>query len=142
MGTNQERDLQTEGAFSLVDQTLSLTLNKSAGNVSIPGIDLSELIGDSMSKGPVFDGYRLIDSNQSTLQGIYLVWSVDPDLVGDATGTIYANSDLVETLDNSKVLSGTFRRGGNEQTMIAPITLRLSNGYVLGFRPVLTQLGQ
>ena len=97
-----------------------------------------------MSKGPVFDGYRLLEeSNNSITQSLYLVWSVDPDLVGDATGTLFAytNTDIV-TLDNSKVLLGTYEDSGKVYTGYTPITLRLSNGYVLGFRPIITNFAQ
>ena len=97
-----------------------------------------------MSKGPVFDGYRLLEeSNHSITQSLYLVWSVDPDLVGDATGTLFAytNTDIV-TLDNSKVLLGTYEDSGKAYTGYTPITLRLSNGYVLGFRPIITNFAQ
>lgn len=91
-----------------------------------------------MSSGPIFDGYRLLGNETTPSSVPYLVWSVNPDLLGSVGGKIYCGGGLTYDLLNEDILMGNYT-GKDAVSFIRPITLKLDNGFVLGFRPIFVE---
>ena len=94
-----------------------------------------------MSKGPIFDGLRLIHPTADGAQSVYACWGVNPDEVGSQTGVIKRvlnNRDneikytTVANLTNANVLAGVYL-SSNDKTEFSytPLVLQLSGGYTI-----------
>ena len=129
-----------------------LTLTKPNGNdvsVSFSSLvsqieGLSETVSTLESEvmnGPIFDGHGIFSKNGTSANNgvLYLSWGVNPELLGNATGTIHCiGSGSEETLEDTEISNLDLKKGIYFIDYLhirdkAAASLQLSTGYTISF---------